>query len=88
MWVVLSHTKNGVSVIVRALDEVFGRRHELVVAGFHPLLRERSGVLDPLLANPAPARFFGRVVFVGRPGVDHAARAERLAEMRKLLSVG
>jgi hypothetical protein len=43
-------------------DEVFGGADELVVAGLHPLARERAGVLDPLLAHPPEAGVLGRVV--------------------------
>ena len=45
---------------------------ELVVDGLHPLLVERAGALDLL-----------RAVRVG-PGVDHAARAVFLAQLRVL----
>ena len=71
--------------LVLPLDEVLGGGDELVVAGLHPLLGERAGVLDLLLADPAPARLYGRVVLVGRPGMDHAARAEVLLELREIL---
>jgi hypothetical protein len=53
---------------VLTLDEVASGRDELVVAGFHPLLRQRTGVLDPLLADPAPAWLLLRVVLVRRLG--------------------
>ena len=56
--------------------------------GLHPLLGQRAGVLDPLLADPAPARVLGGVVLVGRPAVQHAARPEPLPEVRELLAVG
>ena len=71
--------------LVLPLDEVLGGGDELVVAGLHPLLGERAGVLDLLLADLAPARLLGRVVLVGRPGMDDAARAELLPEIREVL---
>ena len=55
-----------------ALDEIDCGVAEFAVAGFHPLLGERAGVLDALGA-----------VAVG-PGVQHAARPEPLAELRIL----
>ncbi len=58
--------------LVLALDEVDCGVAEFVVAGLHPLLGQRAGVLDALGA-----------VAVG-PGVQHAARAELLAELRVL----
>ena len=53
---------------VLALDEIDCGILEFAVAGFHPLLGERAGILDTLGA-----------VAVG-PGVQHAARPEPLAE--------
>ena len=61
---------------VLPLDEVLRRRRRLVVDRLHALLRERAGILDPLLADASPARLLGGVVLVGRPRVDHAARPE------------
>ena len=66
------------------LDEVLGGGDELVVAGLHALLGERAGVLDLLLADLAPARHHLRVVLVGGPAMEHAARPEVLLELRIL----
>ena len=74
--------------VVRLLHEFLGARDEIVVAGFHALPGERAGILDLLLADPAPARLDGRIVRVRREGVHDAARAERLLEVRELLLVG
>jgi hypothetical protein len=60
--------EEGLAPPVLALDEVACGRDEVVVAGFHPLLRQRPGVLDPLLADPAPALVLLRVVLVRRLG--------------------
>ena len=79
MWVVLSQTKNGLPASFGFFMKSLARGDEIVVAGLHPLLRQRAGVLDLLLADLAPARLHGRVVGVGRPGVHDAARPERLA---------
>src|SRR5262245_36854371 len=62
-------------------DEILARSDRLVVDRLHPLLGQRTGILDPLLADPARSGLVGRVVGVGRPGVDDAARAESLAEL-------
>ena len=67
--------------VVLALDEVGGGVDELVVARLHPLPRQRARVLDPLLADAAPARVLLRVVLVRRPALEDAARAEPLAEL-------
>ena len=61
---------------VLALDEIDCGVAEFVVAGFHPLLGQRAGVLDALGA-----------VAVG-PGVQHAAGPELLPELRILRIVG
>jgi hypothetical protein len=74
-------------VRVLARDEVLGRGDELVVAGLHPLLGQRPGVLDPLPADPAPPRLLGRVVGIGRPAAQHAARTvpgPELGELRRV----
>ena len=71
-----------------ALDEIRGGGDELVVAGLHPLCSQRAGVLDLLLADLAPARHLGRVVLVGRPRVNDAARTEPSCESRGSPSPG
>src|SRR5262249_46615428 len=71
---------------VLALDPIFGGGDELVVAGLHALFRQRPGVLDSLLADLAEPGVRRRVVLVGGPAVQHAARTEALAELREVLS--
>ena len=76
MWVKFIQTKNGVSGGVLAPDEVDACLDGLVVDRLHPLLGQRPGVLDALLADAA--RTCGSTVessVVGRPGVD-ARRAD------------
>ena len=48
MWVVLSQTKNGVSLVLGVGHEAQRLGDDLVVDGLHPLLGERAGVLDAL----------------------------------------
>jgi hypothetical protein len=69
---------------VLAPDEVDGRGDRLVVDRLHPLRRQRPGVLDPLRPDAPVPLFLGRVVFLRRPRVDHAARTEPPGELRKL----
>ena len=71
---------------VLALHEVDRRRRGLVVDGLHALLGQRAGVLDGLLADLAEAGIDGRVVDVGRLGLQHAARAE-LREVCRILRI-
>ena len=73
MCVVLNHTKNGVVRPPWRRMKPQRRSSELVVDGLHPLLGQRAGVLDAL----------GAVAV--RPGVQDAARAEVLAEVREVL---
>ena len=54
--------KKGLSGLVRLVDEAQGLLGDLVVDGLHALLRQRTRVLDVLLANMAPARLLGRIV--------------------------
>ena len=85
MCVKFTHTKNGLSSLSTRPDEILGLLRELVVASQHPLLVERPGVLDLLLADLAPARLHGRVVDVGREAVDDAARPDRLEKLAEFL---
>ena len=61
--------------VVGGLDELLGRREELVVARLHPLLGQRTGVLDLLAA-----------LAVG-PAVQHAAGPVFLLEVGEVLRV-
>jgi hypothetical protein len=79
--------EEGLLLLAGTSDEVLGRTEELHIAGLHALLRERPGILDLLLADPAPARLLGGVVRFCRPGVDDAARAEHLPEIGKFLLI-
>ena len=85
MWVVLSHTKNGLPAsfwrLMKSLAAATNSSSQVSMR----FVVERAGVLDLLLADLAPARLLGRIVLVGRPGMDHAARAEVLAEVREVL---
>ena len=66
------------------LHEVDGAGGGVVVDRLHPLLRQRPGILDRLLADLAEPRVNGRVVHVRGLAVEHAARAVLLAEGRVL----
>src|SRR5262245_63653651 len=71
-----------------AFDPVLGRTDKLIVASLHALLGERAGVLDLLLAYPAPTRLLTGVVGIGGPAVHHAAGAKPIAKVRKVFRVG
>ncbi len=66
------------AVLARLVDELEGVVEDLVVHGLHPLGTKLAGVLDLLLADLTPARLHGRVIDIGRPRMDHVARAYRL----------
>ena len=74
-------------VRLRLVDELEGIVEDLVVDRLHPLGIERAGVLDLLLADLAPARLHRRVVGVGRPAVDHVARADRVLQVLRIVAV-
>ncbi len=76
MRVGLSHRKNGLPSALRLVDELERLVENLVVDRLHPLRVERSGILDLLLADLAPARLHGRIIDVGGPRVEHVARAD------------
>ncbi len=63
--------------LVLALDEIDAGAGGFVVDGLHPLLGQRSGVLDALLADRAVALVDLAGVLVGGPGVDDAAGQQR-----------
>ena len=84
---VFTQQKKGLPAACWRLIQSLAAADELVVAGLHALLGERAGVLDLLLADPAPARLLGGVVGIGRPAVHHAARAEAFAKLRKVLRI-
>ena len=71
--------------LVHELDRVGG---DFVVHGFHAFDGQRTGVLNLLSANFAEARIDGRVVFVRRETVNHAARPKLCEECRALRVVG
>ena len=83
----LSQTKNGLPSLLRLVEELERVLEDLVVHGLHPLRIERAGVLDPLLADLAPARLHGRVVRVGRPAMDHVARPDRVLQLLRVVAV-
>ena len=64
------------------LDEVHGPVGDVVVDRLHPLLGQRAGVLDDLLADLAEPRVHGRVIRVAGLRVQHTARAKLFAERR------
>src|SRR5215468_3141182 len=66
------------------LDVLDGTGCDVIVDRLHPLLRQRAGVVDGLLAEPAEARVDRRVVPVGRLAVQYAARTEPFAKVRKI----
>ncbi len=77
--------EDGLAGRVLTLEEVRRTVGEVVVAGLHPLLRQRAGVLDGLLADFAEARINRRVVLVGCLAVQHTARSIVREEIREVL---
>ena len=77
--------EEGLARVVLALDEILGRRNKFVVARFHALFRERTGVGHSLFSDFTPTRLFGRIVRIGRPGMHHPARSKSIAEVREIL---
>ncbi len=70
------------------IDEIHRGAQELPVDRLHAPFVERSSVLNFLLAYPAKARVFGRVIRVARDASKHAARTEFGAELRVFRVVG
>ena len=85
MWVVLNQTKNGVSASAwRPMKSLATSSTSSSIVSIRFFV-SGPGVLDPLPADAPEPRLVGVVIGVGRPRVDHAARAELLVEARELL---
>ena len=76
--------KNGFLALTARSMKSSDAGEELVVHGLHALARDRTGVLDRLLADLAEARVDGRIVLVRGLAPQRAARAEALLELRRL----
>ena len=69
------------------VHELEGKIADLVVHRFHPLRIERAGVLDPLLADLAPARHVRGIVPVGGPAMNHVARADDVQQVLRIVGM-
>ena len=87
MRVGLSQTKNGLPSCLAFSMNLMREVADLVVHRLHPLRIERAGVLDLLLADLAPARHLGGVVGVGRPGMNHVARADDVQQILRIVGM-
>ena len=81
MCVVFSHTNQGLPAFSWRLMKSLAAATNSSSQVSMRFLVSGPGVLDLLLADLAPARLHGRVVLVGGPGMDDAARTEVLAEL-------
>jgi hypothetical protein len=87
MRVGLSHRKNG---LLSALAFSMNFQREVayfVIHGFHSLGIKRSGILDPLFADLAPAWVHGGVVHVGRIRMAHVARTDDVQQILRVVRV-
>ena len=67
------------------VDEFEGEVANLVIHCFHALGIERTGVLNLLFADLAPARHHGRVIRSSRPRMHHVARANDIQEILRIV---
>ena len=74
-------------VVLGLVHEIEGKVADFVVHRFHPLGIERAGILDPLLADLAPARHLGRIILVGGPAVNHVARADDVQQVLRIVGM-
>ena len=70
------------------LHEVDRCRGGFVIDRLHPLLGQRAGILDALLAYLAEAWVDGGIIDIAGFALDHAARAELLLEAHVFRIVG
>src|SRR4029077_5854690 len=75
------------AVLLGFIHEVDGEVAYFVVYRFHALRIERTGILDPLHPDLAPARHFGWIVFVGGPAMNHVTRADNVQEVLRIVGV-
>ena len=80
--VLLYQQKNGRPARGLPLDVIDGGVRGLVVDRLHPLLGQRAGVFDGLLADAPKAWVDGRVVAVGGLAPHHPARTEHRPKSR------
>ena len=74
-------------VALAHLVQVFQRLVEhFAIEGLHALARQLAVLFDLLLADAAKDRVHGRVIHVGRPGVQNVARTILLQVVRVLLA--
>ena len=71
----------GLDLLLHPADSVCG---DFLIHGFHPLLGERTAVLNNLFAYSAKAGINSRIILVRCKAMEHAARAEMLPECRVL----
>jgi hypothetical protein len=77
--------EEGLSFLVLLPDPVLRRSDELIVTSLHSLFGQRSGVLNLLLPDAPVTLVDSRILSVGCPAVQHAARRDLLIEFRKIL---
>ncbi len=70
------------------LDELDRAGGDIVIDGLHALSGQRAGVLDGLLAHPAKARVFGRIIDIRRFAMEQTPRPKELLELRLLGIIG
>jgi hypothetical protein len=79
--------KEGLVIGLGLVDEVQSKVADFVIYCFHPLGIERAGILDPLLADLAPARHLGWIILIGSPAVNHVAGAYDVQEVLRVVRV-
>ena len=79
MRVGLSHRKNGLLSALALSRNLSALVEDLVVDRLHPLRIQLAVVLDPLLADLAPARLHRRIVDIGRTAMDDVTRCDFVA---------
>src|SRR6185503_15815701 len=66
------------------LNPVLGRGNKLIITSFHPLLCERSSILDFLFADTTIPLIDRGIIGVGGPAMENAARCEFFVEFGEI----
>jgi hypothetical protein len=75
------------AVLLSLIHETESEVADFVVDRFHALGIERTGILDPLHADLAPARHHRGIIHVGGPAVDHVARTDDVQQVLRIVGM-
>jgi len=73
---------------VSALNKILSSGDKLGITTLHAFYCQRTGVLDLLFSDAAPARVLGGIIFFRGPGVNDTTWSKYILEIGKILLWG